>query len=186
MRYFLSRYNRFYSFMVHRRLCTLYAITVTIIAAIVVVWFFTCYLLIAKKREMIQQAINNDSCFLESVNKTQKQCQTLVDDIHTLKKKLQSTCRHNFSHAQSLAWLTDAAHHNGIVLRDCTLGVCKKKKKNTQQSVDCTFRATFDQLIAFFDYLHVQKIPVKCVQLDMQGGDPYEVRLSLRVYKKIH
>jgi len=157
---------------------------VTVITAIVVVWFFTCYLLIAKKIKVTQQAIHNDICFLKNGDKKQKQCQTLTGDIHLLKKKLQYTYWKDSSHGQSLALLMDAAHHNGIVLRDCTLGTCKKKKKNIQQSIDCVFSATFDQLIIFFDFLYTQKVPVKCVQLNMQGGDPYEVQLSLKLYEK--
>ncbi len=182
MHYFLSRYNRFYSFVVHRRLLTLYAITVTIITTIVAVWFLACYLLFAKKIEVAQQILHSDNCFLESRNKTQKQCQILTDDIHRLKKKIQCEYHQNSSSTQSLASLMDAARHSDFVLRDCTLGVCRKKKKNTQQLIDCVFSATLDQLIVFFDYLHTQKIPVKCMQLDMQGGEPYEVRLSLKMY----
>ena len=153
-----------------------------VIVVIIAVWFFTCYVLIAKKIESTQHIINSDSCFLESRDKTHKQCQALADDIHGLKKRLLCMCQQNLSQSQSLALLMDAARQSNFVLRDCTLGACKQKNKNIQQSVDCAFGATFDQLIAFFDYLYAQKIPVKCVQLDMQGGDLYEVRCSLRVY----
>jgi len=168
MRYFLSRYNRFYAFVIHRRPVELYVSTAIVMGIIAAAWYVVCYRTATRSIVVAQRTIASCTGGAAALHKRQQQCKSAQDAIQDLKKALYA----RRGQGDVLQLSSDAAKAAGIVLQRCTLD-------RDGSQAECGFCATFDQVIIFLDWLASQPVPLLCTQLDMQGTETYEVRLQV-------
>lgn len=170
MRYFLSRYNKLYAFIVHQRIYTLYLLSMAILLFLIVVWFFCSYRLLSKKIEDVKQY-----SFVATKELDKEQCKQLERSIFALKKNIAA---HSFP-TQPLSIFYQAADHAGINLEKYAI----KPGKEKSMIVDCAFViASLDQVISFFDYLYKHQMFFLCDQLSIENN---HMRSTFILHKEI-
>jgi len=129
MRYFLSRYNRFYAFVIHRRPVELYVSTAIVMGIIAAAWYVVCYRTATRSIVVAQRTIASCTGGAAALHKRQQQCKSAQDAIQDLKKALYA----RRGQGDVLQLSSDAAKAAGIVLHPfhCYVRnlICKERRR---------------------------------------------------------
>lgn len=186
MRFFLTKTNRFYSFVIHHHILTLYALSVGIMASIMIAWFFGCYRLCDHAINRLQKQSDEQENSIQSISALQKKRNQLRESVQRLKQQAMAIDQRIQQHSALMPIIIDVAQHIGIRIEQCTATPVRTKKKDSHQTVCCSFAAPFTQIIAFFDHLSTQKIPIMCTELSIQQRDATcDVRCVWQLYQVV-
>jgi len=181
MRYFLSKTNRFYSFVIHQHILKLYALSLAIMASITIAWFFGCYRLCNNAIHRLQLQSDEQESSIQSLSKLQQQRNQLRETVKRLKQQAMVIDQRMQQHTALMPAIIDAAQQIDIRIEQCA--VTTTKKQMIPQTVCCSFTAPFTKIIAFFDYLCTQQLSIICTELSMQQRDTtYDVRCAWQLY----
>lgn len=181
MRFFLAKTNRFYSFVIHQHILTLYVLSLGIMASITIAWFFGCYRLCNNALHRLQLQLNEQESVIQSLTVLQKKRNQLRESVQQLKQQAMAIDQHMQQHSTLMPTIIDAAQQKGIRIQQYAVSVTKKQE--SAQTACCSFTAPFTQIIAFFDHLCAQKTPIVCTDLSIQQRDTTcDVRCVWQLY----
>lgn len=179
MRFFLTKTNRFYSFVIHQHIVTLYALSLAIMASITITWFFSCYRLCNNAIHRLQLQYDEQESSIQSISELQKKRNQLRETVKRLKQQVTAIDQNMQKHSTLMPAIIDAAQHIGIRIEQYTATDTKKQKDS--QTVCCSFAAPLTQIIALFDHICTQQLPIICTELSIQQRDTTcDVRCVLR------
>lgn len=176
--YFIPHNNKFYSFIAHISSFYRYLITLSLLAFILLLWFFFIYLpLTAYIDNSFAKLIQlRKQC--QQIERTRKNCQKLQHSLQFTKTQINALEKIPQNSFQSnLLLILEQAKKNGLLLKQYTMNKTKTKQWVAQTNADFIFTGKLSPIMNFLnqlskincligsDYLLIKKIDDDSFQL---------------------
>ena len=175
MYYFLSRTNRFYAFVIRQRIVTLYALSVAVLFLLILIWYICCHSMCASQVARIQRHIEEQKTTIDTISKTKARCASMLAHLPDMKKQCMMISQVSLKKEGILPSIMHAARTVGIVINQCTITPGAHIDKKKGEMISCSFNAQYDQLMAFFEQLQYNRIPLLLYELQIIYDEHYYI-----------
>lgn len=150
--YFISRNNRFYSFIVHTKPSHRYYITAAIAAVSIGLIYYIPHILETYHTIYAQEEKNLHNQLLES-KQTHHRNNELNTNIEKLKATLPAPGNHNKESASIIPLIINNAISSGLTVDSYNTNNLKDKQWYTKEQILFSFSGTVEQIMHFFSIL---------------------------------
>ncbi len=162
--------KKFYFHILQMRVHLLYGCTLFIIAALLGIWWYFFYMPGIKQVQHLEQATAQMYHHLVALKKSEHEYSALDQTLASLKNNLNGLDSKKSNQqmiTNTLAFITDTANKNGMLVNSCRM--CNQKDKSwcRVNEVAGDFRGTIDQTISFFEQLKTSKRLIDCTKCEI-------------------
>ncbi len=188
MRYFLSRSNRLYHFLIHQKVIVLYLLTILGYTLITSIWYFGCYRFIQKKTASLEKESNYFQSLILKKDSLINNCQKAQSAAHFLKKELPSYT-HGKINENYFFYIQKTTNDVAIKLSNCSLLSKKETDKNSKVKINVAATVMLEDLLHLFNAIVLKKIPLTCKNINIESQAQsnsvfYDMQSTFCLYQK--
>jgi len=188
MRYFLSRSNRLYHFLIHQKVVVLYLLTILGYIFVTSVWYFGFYRFIQKKTVLLEKESNYFQSLILKKDSLLNNCQKAQSAAHFLKKEL-PPYGHGKINENYFFYIQKTTSDVAIKLSNCSLLSKKETDKNSKVKINVAATVTLENLAHLFNAIVLKKIPIICRNINIESqAQPnptfYDMQATFCLYQK--